>query len=95
MKYHESLYDFLSKQLEAARIDEAKEAVVVQVVDKAVEPEKKSSPRSVLIVLISTIAAFVLACLGVLISEVIRRKEQDPQEHARLALLRRSLRFGS
>ena len=36
LKYHETLYEFLGKQLEAARIDEAKDAVVVQVVDKAV-----------------------------------------------------------
>ena len=45
LKYHEAVYEFLGKQLEAARIDEAKEAVVVQFVDKAVEPERKSSPR--------------------------------------------------
>ena len=40
LECHESVYEFLSKQLEAARIDEAKDAVIVQVVDKAVEPEK-------------------------------------------------------
>lgn len=44
MKYHESLYDFLARRLEAARIDEAKNALVIQVVDRTVEPERRSSP---------------------------------------------------
>jgi tyrosine-protein kinase Etk/Wzc len=90
VKYHESVYEFLGKQLEAARIDEAKDAVVVQTVDKAVEPEKKSSPRRLLIVLLSTLLAFFLSCVGVLIAETIERKERDPHDHARLASLRRA-----
>lgn len=95
VKYHESVYEFLSKQLEAARIDEAKDAVIVQVVDKAVPPEKKSSPRRTLIVLVSTVLAFVLACFGVLLVAAFQRKERDPNDRARLDLLRRSLKFGS
>ena len=94
VKYHESVYEFLSKQLEAARIDEAKDAITVQAVDKAVAPEKKSSPRRLLIVLVSTILAFVLSCVWVLIAEIIKRREQDPHDHARLALLRRYLTSG-
>jgi tyrosine-protein kinase Etk/Wzc len=93
LKYHDALYDFLSKQLEAARIDEAKEAVVVQVVDKAVPPEKKSGPPRLLIVLITMAAAFLLSCLWALVTEGLRRKQQDPQERERMALLRRSLKF--
>ncbi len=92
LKYHEALYDFLSKQLEAARLDEAKDAVVVQVVDKAIVPERKSSPHRVLIVLMTAIAAFIVACVGVLLAEIVRRKQQDPQDRERLALLRNSLK---
>jgi uncharacterized protein involved in exopolysaccharide biosynthesis len=95
VKYHESVYEFLSKQLEAARIDEAKDAVVIQVVDKAVEPEKKSSPRRTLIVLVSTVLAFFLSCVGALLDEILKRKQRDPNERARLALLRRSLTSSS
>ena len=95
LKYHEALYDFLGKQLEAARIDEAKDAVVVQVVDKAVEPERKSGPRRLLIVLLSGLLAFVVTCLGVLLVEVWKGKEQDPHDRHRLALLRDSLKFSS
>jgi uncharacterized protein involved in exopolysaccharide biosynthesis len=91
LHYHEALYDFLGKQLEAARIDEAQNAILVQVVDRAVEPERKSSPKRMVIVLVSAGTAFVLACLGVLFMEALRRKQQDPSERVRLALLWRSL----
>ena len=93
LKYHEALYEFLSKQLEAARLDEAKDAIVVQVVDKAVMPEKKSGPRRMLIVSITAIAAFLLACFWVVLRESLRRKEQDPDSGARLHTLRHYLRF--
>ncbi len=92
MRYHESLYDFLARQLEAARIDEAKNAVVVQVVDRAVEPEKKSSPKRLLIVAITAAVAFLLVCFAILVREAIRRKQQDPVEAARLAQLNHYLR---
>jgi tyrosine-protein kinase Etk/Wzc len=95
VKYHEAVYDFLSKQLEASRIDEAKDAILVQVVDKAVIPERKSSPRRALIVLVTAIVAFLLSCMGVLLMETLRRKQQDPNERARLEQLRRSLKFSS
>jgi uncharacterized protein involved in exopolysaccharide biosynthesis len=95
VKYHEALYEFLSKQLEASRIDEAKDAILVQVVDKAVLPERKSSPKRALIVLVTSAVAFLLSCLGVLIMETLRRKQEDPIERARLAQLRQSLKFSS
>ncbi len=60
LKYHEALYEFLNKQLEAARIDEAKDAVVVQVVDKAVVPERKSGPHRTTIILLAALLAFLL-----------------------------------
>ena len=57
VKYHEALYEFLGKQLEAARIDEGQNAILVQVVDTAVAPERKSGPRRLLIVLVSTVGS--------------------------------------
>ena len=92
LKYHESLYDFLSRQLEAARIDEAKSAVVVQVVDKAVEPEKKSSPRRLLIIAVTALLSFLVVALGTLVREALQRRRQDPAEAARLDQLDKYLR---
>jgi uncharacterized protein involved in exopolysaccharide biosynthesis len=52
VKYHNSLFEVLSKEYEAARIDEAKEAPVIQVVDLAVPPERKSGPPRALFSLV-------------------------------------------
>ncbi len=93
VKYHEAFYDFLGKQLEAARIDEGQNAILVQVVDTAVPPERKSGPKRLLLVLVPTLAAFVVTCLAVLLMEALRRKYQDPNEVARLAMLRESLKL--
>jgi uncharacterized protein involved in exopolysaccharide biosynthesis len=95
VKYHEALYEFLGKQLEAARIDEGQNAILIQVVDTAVAPERKSGPKRLLIVVVSTMAAFLVACLAVLLIEALRRKHQDPSQGPRLALLWHSLKFSS
>ncbi len=95
LKYHEAFYDFLSKQLEAARIDEVKDAILVQVVDQAVQPERKSGPHRALIILVSAAIAFLLSCLGILLREALRRKQQDPNDGPRLAMLRHRLKFSS
>lgn len=48
VKYHESLYELLSKQYESARLDEAREGTQIQVIDPAVVPDMPSSaPRRV------------------------------------------------
>jgi len=67
LKYHESLYDLLSRQFQAARIDEAKEAPVIQVLDPASPPEVKSGPpRAVMSALgaaLGGVAAIIIVLL--------------------------------
>jgi tyrosine-protein kinase Etk/Wzc len=59
LKYHEALYEILAKQYEAARLDEAKAGGVVQIIDRAVVPERKSWPPRAIWVLVTTgFAAF-------------------------------------
>ena len=52
-KYQETLFDLFSKQFEIAKIDESREGSTVQIVDKALPPEKKSKPRKLIVVLIA------------------------------------------
>jgi len=55
VKYYEFLYELLAKQYELAKIDEAKEATIIQVMDKAIEPDRKSKPKRMLIVALSAL----------------------------------------
>lgn len=65
LQYRQALYDMLLKQLDAAKLDEAKEAAVIQVVDPAIAPDRKSSPKRLMIVLTFMIAGFVASCVYV------------------------------
>lgn len=58
VKYYQMLYELLSKQFEVARLDEAKESSVIQVLDPAFNPERKFKPKRAIIVMLSTILAF-------------------------------------
>jgi len=68
VKYNQMLYELLAKQFEAARLEEARDSAVIQVLDPAIPPEQKSKPRRSLIVLAATSFAFLLSlayCLWV------------------------------
>jgi len=91
LKYNELLYELLAKQYEVARIDEAKSSAVIQVLDAAVEPDRKSKPSRSLLVLLWTFAALVLALVWAAIAESLSRAQADPQRAARLSVLKRSI----
>jgi uncharacterized protein involved in exopolysaccharide biosynthesis len=71
--YYETLYQLLAKQYEIARIDEARDAMVVQVLDQAIVPEKKSGPKRLLISLVVGLTALVLAVAAALVREARRK----------------------
>jgi tyrosine-protein kinase Etk/Wzc len=59
VKYNETVFELLAKQFEAAKLDEAKDAALIQVVDRAVPADKKSKPyRAVIVLFASLVAAF-------------------------------------
>jgi tyrosine-protein kinase Etk/Wzc len=92
VKYYETIFDILARQFEIAKLDEAKEGAIVQVVDPAVAPDRKSSPKRGLIILIATGAGFFLGILAALLQAGWAHLKEDPEAGAKLALLRRSLR---
>jgi tyrosine-protein kinase Etk/Wzc len=93
VRYYESLWEALTKQYEIARIDEAKEAAIIQVLDNALKPTKKSRPHRALIVLLTMFAALFAASAFVLLSESFRHANEDPHQAARFRRLKESL-FG-
>ena len=61
--YRQTLYDLLIKQYDAARLDEARESLILQVVEPAVAPDRRSSPKRVLVTLIGGLAGLCLGCV--------------------------------
>jgi uncharacterized protein involved in exopolysaccharide biosynthesis len=93
MHYHEALFELLARQYEAARMDEAKQAPVIQVVDRAVPPDKRSGPLRSLIIAVAGLLALLVAAAWALAAESLRRMEADPARAERLSEIRRMLRF--
>lgn len=59
-KYQETLFELFSKQYEAARLDEAREGSLIQVIDLATPPERKSKPVRSLIAIGTVVGSFLL-----------------------------------
>jgi tyrosine-protein kinase Etk/Wzc len=87
VKYHEALFELLAKQFELAKLDEAKDAVVIQVVDKAIPPDKKHKPRRARLVIGLTFLATVLVIVFVFLREGFGRMLADPIKGPRLRQL--------
>jgi tyrosine-protein kinase Etk/Wzc len=77
LKYREAVYELLVKQYETARIDEAKSPAVIQVIDKAVVPEKKSSPKRTLMTLAAAISGLLVGIGFSVFSEWGKRNPEE------------------
>ena len=66
-KYQETLFDLVARQYELARLDEAREGALIQVIDPATPPERRTKPKRTNIALASAIAAFMVTALAILV----------------------------
>lgn len=87
-KYSEILFEQLAKQYELAKIDEASEGAVVQVVDVAVPPERKSNAPKSKIAILTTLAAGFVLLLSVFVRSALKNAGQNPENVAKLAKIR-------
>jgi uncharacterized protein involved in exopolysaccharide biosynthesis len=88
VKYREVIFDLLARQFEMAKIDEAKDSAVIQVMDKAIVPERKSKPVRRNIVLLWTLVAGFFAVLWAFLQEAFARARENPEQSRRLQILR-------
>jgi tyrosine-protein kinase Etk/Wzc len=88
LKYHETVYELLAKEFEVAKLDEAREGAIIQVVDAAVPPDKKSFPPRLLIVIAVMILAFFLAALWIILREGLVRAFETPENRLRLEAIK-------
>jgi len=90
LKYNETLLEVLSKQYEMAKIDEARDAPLVQVLDTAIVPDVKSRPRRLVTVTVVSVTVGLLAVLIAVARGRLRLALQEPyhaERFKRLALL--------
>jgi uncharacterized protein involved in exopolysaccharide biosynthesis len=88
LKYNETVFELLAKQFEIAKLDEAREGSIVQVVDSAVVPDKRSSPHRLLIIIGATIFSLFVACFWVVMREGWTRSFELPENRKRLEAIK-------
>jgi len=91
VQYYQTIFDILARQFEAAKLDEAKQGVPIQVLDPAVPPDRRSAPRRTLIVMVATVLGFLFGVFMALFQSSFRCLKNDPNACKKLTLLKRAL----
>jgi tyrosine-protein kinase Etk/Wzc len=98
LQYQQAFFDFLLKQYEAARLDEAKEGAIIQVAEPAVPPDQKSSPKRAVILILFTFLGLFSGYLCVRCRQWYESEMADPDHAQALHEFRHALlgkRFAS
>ncbi len=93
LKFNEVLYGLLLQQYEAAKLDEAKNATTIQVIDKAVPPEKRVKPKRTMIVILGAIIGFFLSVFAAFLVEYRERANENAEDRERFDTLKKYLSF--
>lgn len=95
VRYYETIFDLLARQYEIAKVDEARQGAIVQIVDHAQVPDRHSSPMRTLIVLGFAVLGLGLGFMWALASDSLERISRNPVEKIRLDALKRSFGHGN
>lgn len=88
IKYQETIFELLSKQYELAKIEEAKESSVIQILDIAVPAEKKIKPKKIMIILLGFIFGSLFGLLLAFMRDAYLRSMRDDTSKYRWDILR-------
>jgi len=91
VRYHETLFELMARQYEMARVDEAKQGQIIQVVDPALVPDRRSWPPRTILTILAFILGGTIASFWVIWSAFYRTRLQDPDVEAKVAKLLRLL----
>ena len=91
VKFQEGLYQFYIKMVELARLDMVKDVATVQLVDRALPPEKRSNKRLPL-TLMTGIMTFFMLSFVVIIRESLGKAVRSESEILRWRELRQEVR---
>jgi tyrosine-protein kinase Etk/Wzc len=89
-KYNETLFELFAKQFELAKVDESREGAVIQILDAAQPPERKSKPKKALIAIIATLAAGFALLIFVFLRQALKNAGKDQESADKLNHLKAS-----
>jgi tyrosine-protein kinase Etk/Wzc len=93
VKYRETIFAALANQYQLAKLDEAKQGAIFQVIDEAVPPDRRSYPQRTILVILFALLAFVVACIAVWTSAALEALRNDPQDGPKVSALLSTLHW--
>lgn len=93
VKYHQMLYELLAKQYEVARLDEAKNSSAIQILDHAMEPERKYRPKRSMVVFMAMLVTLIAMIMYAFWADFRTRLQRNPARVAELDALKSQLRW--
>jgi len=91
VRLNEVVFEQIARQYELAKVEESKESSIIQVMDKAIPPDRKSKPKRALTVPLSALAAGLIAVILAFASHALARARENPEQLRRLQMLRSNL----
>jgi tyrosine-protein kinase Etk/Wzc len=88
VKYYEQIFKVLAGQYEAAKADEGRSAVILQVLDVATPPERRSKPHRAFIVLFVAILSFGGSVLVAFAMESAEQFRSDSRRREQIRILK-------
>jgi uncharacterized protein involved in exopolysaccharide biosynthesis len=91
LKFAETINQLLTNQYHMAKVEESQNAPILQVLDEAIAPEQRTSPKRSQMVLMAMVASGFAMCLVAFLLEAKSQAEGDPEQAGKMAALKKSL----
>lgn len=84
VKVQETIWQLLNQQYYSAKIQEARDTPTVQILDEAVPPQERSSPKRSLLVIITAVLGFSFSLFWAFVLEYSERIKQNQEEYSKI-----------
>ena len=89
LKFTEKLYRLLQSQYESAKLGEAGDPSIIQVIDKAVPPNQRARPLRKRMVLASMVVAFLFSIVAAFLIDYKEKFSDKPENRERLEAIKK------
>lgn len=79
LKYQEAIYTAMLQQFQLAKADEARDGPLIQQVDVALPPDRKSKPARAMIVFVAGLAGLILGLSVAFARRAVRKVSENPE----------------
>lgn len=84
VKVQETVWQLLNQQFYSAKIQEARDTPTVQVLDKAIPPEKRSSPKRRMLVMIAGLLALIFSIFAAFVMEFAEKVKDNAEDFKKI-----------